>query len=171
MKKSNEKTAAEKSADVKNVANQAKTNPLSDKVVKSDKTKKDETKVPALDPEKEKAIKDAEKNVLESEKIYAEAKTKLAEAKNALRKLTGKGKKSSEPKGPGVISTIFTLVSGSGKKGISKKAILDKLIELFPERASEGMEKTINVQLPGRMSKEKKVSIVKLETDCFVIEK
>lgn len=171
MKKVNEKTAAEKSNDVKNVVAQASKNPLSEKVVKSEIKKTDEPKVPEIDPEKEKKIKDAEKLVLESEKAFAEAKTKLSEAKNELRKLSGKGKKSSEPKGPGVISTILSLVTSSGKKGISKKELLNKLVEMFPERASDGMEKTINVQLPGRMSKERGISIVKLETGAFVVEK
>ena len=170
MKKLNEKTAAEKSADVKSVVAQATKNPLGDKVVKSDKKKTDESKTPALDPEKEKAIAEAQKLVIEAEKVYGEAKTKLSEAKNALRKLSGK-KGKGEPKGPGVISTIFSLVSQSGKKGISKQEILDKLIELFPDRATEGMNKTIGVQLPGRMSKEKKVSIVKNEAGCFYVEK
>lgn len=171
MKKVNEKTAAEKSADVKNVvaqANESK-NPLSEKVVKSEKTKTDETKAPALDPEKEKAITEAQKIVLESEKTFAEAKTKLTEAKVNLRKLTGKGKKSSEPKGPGVISTILSLVTKSGKKGISKSELLEKLIEMFPDRAPESMGHTISVQIPSRMAKEKGVKIEKTEAGCFYI--
>lgn len=143
----------------------AQSNPLASKAVKSNP--KSETKTPALDPEKEKAINEAHKAVVEAEKTFAEAKTKLAEAKANLKKLTGG--KSKEEKGPGVISTIFSLVKDSGKTGISKQAILDKLIEMFPDRAQEGMEKTIGVQLPGRMSKERKVKIVKLESGAFTI--
>lgn len=143
-------------------------NPLESKALPKTETKT-ETKAPALDPEKEKAIKDAEKSVIEAEKVFADAKSKLSDAKTALRKLTGKKTKSE--KGPGVISTIFSLVSQSGKKGISKAEILEKLTEMFPDRATEGMEKTIGVQLPGRMSKERKVKIVKLESGCFTIEK
>ena len=144
------------------------TNPLQTKALPKTESKT-ETKTPALDPEKEKAIEDATKAVSEAEKVFAEAKTKLFEAKANLRKLTGQKTKSE--KGPGVIATIFSLVSQSGKKGISKQEILDKLTEMFPDRASEGMEKTINVQLPGRMSKERKVKIVKLESGCFTMEK
>ena len=144
------------------------TNPLQTKALPKTESKT-ETKTPALDPEKEKAIKDAEKSVIEAEKVFAEAKTKLSEAKANLRKLTGQKTKSE--KGPGVIATIFSLVSQSGKKGISKAEILEKLTEMFPDRAPEGMEKTINVQLPGRMSKERKVKIVKLESGCFTMEK
>jgi hypothetical protein len=169
MKKETLTRGADKSAKKGNdKAN--KSNPLAGKVVKDEK-KSSETPAPApVDQEKEKAISEAQKSVESAQAIFAEAKTKLAEAKNALRKLTGK-KSKGEPKGPGVIATIFTLVNQSGKKGISKQEILDKLVELFPDRALEGMSKTIAVQLPGRMSKEKKVNIVKLETGAYVIEK
>lgn len=160
MEKKNSNQTAVKSA--KN----AQTNPLANKAVKSDP--KPETKAPALDPEKEKAINEAHKAVVEAEKVFAEAKTKLTEAKANLKKLTG-GKKSKEEKGPGVISTIFALVKESGKSGISKSQILDKLTEMFPDRATEGMEKTIGVQLPGRMSKERKVKIVKNEAGSYVL--
>lgn len=160
MEKKNSNPTADKSA-----KKTTQSNPLASKAVKSDP--KPETKVPTLDPEKEKAVNEAHKVVVEAEKTFAEAKTKLSEAKANLKKLTGG--KSKEDKGPGVISTIFSLVKESGKTGISKQEILDKLCEMFPDRAQEGMEKTIQVQLPGRMSKEKKVNIVKLETGAFTI--
>lgn len=165
MKKESKNQSAEKSAKKGNVEN---ANPLAGKkVVKDDKkTSVVETKP---DPEKEKAINEAEKAVLTAQTAFADAKTKLAEAKANLRKLSGK-KGSKESKGPGVIATIFSLVQGAGKKGISKDQIYDKLVELFPDRAGEGMKKTIAVQLPGRMSKEKKVNIVKLETGAFALE-
>lgn len=164
MKKVNEKPAAEKTAksDVKN----ASKNPLSSSVIKDDK-KHEKAPESKPDPEQEKKIAEASKKVTELEKAYAEAKTKLSEAKSELRKLTGK--KAKGDKGPGVISTIFTLIQKAPKKGVSKDEIYEKLVELFPDRAGEGMKKTINVQIPGRMSKEKKVNIVKLETGNFVI--
>ncbi|MDD3735563.1 MAG: hypothetical protein PHO11_00175 [Bacteroidales bacterium] len=93
-------------------------------------------------------------------------KAQLAAAKDELKKLTGK---KPAPKGPGVISTIFTLVSDSEKTGISKADIFAKLVEMFPDRAVDGMEKTINVQLPSCMSKERGVEIKKLETGNFVV--
>lgn len=161
MKNLNQKTAADKSA--KNAPKSEKT------IAPKSETKKVEENV-VVNPEKEKAIKSAEENVLSAQKIYDEAKAKLADAKNALRKLTGKGKKNHEPKGPGVIATILSLVTSSGKKGISKDELLTKLVELFPDRASEGMSKTIAVQLPGRMSKEKKVNIVKSEAGCYFVK-
>lgn len=147
-------------------APKANANPLKGKVVAADP--KATAKDPApIDPEKQKSIDAANAAVEAAEKVYAEAKAAFSEAKQELRKLTGK--KGSGPKGPGVISTILSLVEKSGKKGISKEDILKGLIETFPERAANGMEKTIAVQLPGRMSKEKGISIKKLETGCFYI--
>lgn len=95
-------------------------------------------------------------------------KQALSEAKAELVKLTGKPAK--ESKGPGVIESILNILKESGKKGITKQEILDKLVVLFPDRAKEGMEKTINVQLPTRMSKERKVKIEKSEDGKFSIK-
>lgn len=106
--------------------------------------------------------------IADATKKIDDLKAQLAAAKEELKKLTGK---KSEKKGPGVISTIFTLVSDSGKTGISKADILAKLVEMFPDRAEDGMEKTINVQLPSRMSKERGVVIKKLEDGNFAITK
>ena len=98
------------------------------------------------------------------------AKAAFDKAKNELRKLTGKAPKSTAPKGPGVISSIFELVKKAGKRGISKDDILKALEVRFPERVAGSMVKTINVQLPKRMSKEKGVTIVKLENGKFALE-
>lgn len=118
--------------------------------------------------EKAAELEAAEKVLAEKQNAFDEAKKELIEAKNAMRKL--KGEKTKEKKGPGVIATIFSLVEKSGKVGVSKEEILNNLIEQFPERAPDGMEKTINVQLPGRMSKEKGVKITKTEKNTFVLE-
>lgn len=93
----------------------------------------------------------------------------LSEARTELRKL--KGNKSMQPKGPGVISTILSLVTDAPKTGIGKQEILDKLVELFPEKAADGMSKTIQVQLPGRMAKERGINIKKTEDGKFYVEK
>lgn len=110
---------------------------------------------------KDQAITDATKN-LEIVKLAYET------AKADLKKLTGKAPKAPKISGPGVIATIFTLVSNS-KKGISKQELIDELVKLFPDRNRDGMLKTIQVQLPSRMNKEKKVNIVK-ENDKFLIK-
>lgn len=87
------------------------------------------------------------------------------EADEKASKKSGK----TEKKGPGVIETIAEVVSKAGEKGVSKKAILAKLVQRFPDRATEGMSKTINVQLPKRMSRERKINIVKLENGNFLV--
>jgi hypothetical protein len=119
--------------------------------------------VPEVKPEVDnKAIESARVGLENAKKIYEEAKAHY-------HKLTGKTTKSSEPKGPGVISSIFDLVKSS-KKGISKDEILTKLVEMFPDRAKEGMVKTIQVQLPKRMSTERKVTIIKSEDGKFSLK-
>ena len=112
--------------------------------------------------------------VVNNDQIIAEATKKvedlqaaLSAARSELRKL--KGGKDRKESGPGVIATILTLVRDSGKSGITKDQMLDKLVEMFPDRAKEGMSKTINVQLPGRMNKEKGVNIKKTEKGAFYI--
>lgn len=114
-------------------------------------------------------------NEIDNSQLIADAiakvedlKNQFAAAKNELKELTGK---KSEAKGPGVIATIFTLVTNSPKTGISKADILAKLVELFPDRSAESMQRTVNVQLPSRMSKERGVKIEKLETGNFVVTK
>lgn len=149
----------------KNVAE----NPLGDAVIEQIE---DETNAPKeqVDETAAAAIAEAKERLTKAETAFADAKTELAEAKLALAKLTGK-KSGKEKSGPGVIATIFTLVSNADNKGITKADLLTKLVEMFPERAAEGMEKTINVQLPKRMSKERGVNIVKSEVGGFYVKK
>ena len=58
-------------------------------------------------------------------------------------------------KSKGIISTIVESIEKSGKKGISKEAILNLLIKEFPDRSADSMKNTINVQVPSRISKER----------------
>ncbi len=111
-----------------------------------------------------------EKAIEQARQTVEDLKAKLADAKLVLAKLTKSGN-SSAPKGFGVISTILSLVTDAPKTGISKADILAKLVEMFPDRSKEGMEKTINVQLPGRMSKERGIKIEKLESGNFHVVK
>jgi len=66
-----------------------------------------------------------------------------------------KEKKAKAPKGPGVIATIATAIEEAGENGISKEEILEKLVAAFPDREADRMKKTINVQVPTRISKER----------------
>lgn len=65
------------------------------------------------------------------------------------------------PKGPGVIATIIEVL----KKGkpVTKEAILAVLVKRFPDRNAESMGKTINVQIPNRISKEQKIKVKNTE--------
>ena len=142
-------------------------NPLGDAVIEQIEA---ETKAPeVVDETAAAALAEAKERLTNAETAFADAKTELSEAKLALAKLTGK-KGGKEKAGPGVIATIFTLVSKADSKGITKADLLTKLVEMFPERAAEGMEKTINVQLPKRMSKERGVNIVKSEVGGFYVK-
>jgi hypothetical protein len=64
-----------------------------------------------------------------------------------------KKEKKTGPAKPGVIATIVSLIEKEGP--ISKEVILSNLEKAFPERDAEGMKKTINVQIPNRIRKEK----------------
>ena len=76
--------------------------------------------------------------------------------KSKKKKAEVKESKKAEKKAPGVIASILEFIQHGP---ISKKHILSKLQKRFPDRPVEGMEKTINAQLPNRMSKEKGVKI------------
>jgi len=88
-------------------------------------------------------------------------KRQLKGATETVKTDTGekpKGKrpeKAGEPGKPGIIATIITLIEKSGKKGITKDAILEELKEAFPDRDEKSMKNTISVQCPSRISKEK----------------
>lgn len=63
--------------------------------------------------------------------------------------------KQGKKKGRGVIATIAQSIEDAGKKGITKEEILGILTKAFPNREPESMKKTINVQVPNRISKER----------------
>jgi len=75
----------------------------------------------------------------------------LPNSPEMLRNIESK-KNSKKAKGkPGVIKAII----GALKNGpITKESILKQLINNFPDRPSEGMKKTINIQVPSRLVKE-----------------
>jgi hypothetical protein len=64
-------------------------------------------------------------------------------------------------KGPGVIKTIVAAIKENGP--ITKEGILAILVEKFPDRDAEAMKKTINVQVPNRISKEHDLVIEKTD--------
>lgn len=66
-----------------------------------------------------------------------------------------KKEKTEKKKGPGIISTIVTLIENAGKDGISKDEILQGLKKSFPDHSEDKMKATINVQVPARIRKER----------------
>lgn len=71
--------------------------------------------------------------------------------------------------GPGVISTILELIKKTSKDApITKDFILQELTKAFPDREATRMAKTVNVQLPTRMSKERGVNIVSGEGGYYL---
>lgn len=82
-------------------------------------------------------------------------------AKKSQKKKEPKPKKQSKAdtpkkeKGPKVTHEIVECLKKAGRKGITKESILEKLIEIFPDRDPEKMKATVTVQVPGRISKEK----------------
>jgi hypothetical protein len=85
-----------------------------------------------------------------------------------VKKVERKGapKKAGEPGKPGIIATIVKAIEKSGKKGISKKELLEVLTEEFPDRNIDSMSATISVQCPTRINKEK-FPLVKVGEDRY----
>ena len=99
----------------------------------------------------------------------AAAKEEKKAAKPAkAAKAEKKEKAPKAPKGPGVIATIVEIL----KKGkpVSKEAILDVLAKRFPDRDKESMSKTINVQIPNRISKEQKIKVLKNDKGLYYVK-
>ena len=67
---------------------------------------------------------------------------------------------------PGIIATIVASIEAAGSKGITKQEILEILKAKFPDRSPEAMTRTLNVQCPNRISKER-FPVKKLENGSF----
>jgi len=93
-------------------------------------------------------------------------KEKIATAQKSAKKEKSV-KKEKLVKKVGVIATIVKAIEDADEEGISKDEIHALLVKNFPERDPESMRKTVNVQVPGRISKEK-FEVKKLENGKFV---
>ena len=105
----------------------------------------------------ENPVEKAEENKAEKPDGKATKPEKAPEPKKEPAKKAGPKKASTT--GPGVIASILEFVKEFGP--VTKKELVEKLAVRFPDRKPEAMAKTVQVQLPKRMSKEKKVNIVK----------
>ncbi len=89
----------------------------------------------------------------QEEEKEEEEKEEEEEKKPAKKNKTSSTEK--KAKTPGVIATIVSLIEKAPKKGISKEEILENLEKVFPDREGVSMKKTIQVQVPSRISKER----------------
>ena len=79
-------------------------------------------------------------------------------------KKTNKDETGKSSKKPGVIAFIVECIS---TKPISKASILKKMVKQFPDREEAKMKKTLNIQVPGRISKEKNSSLTEKDDKWF----
>jgi len=54
-------------------------------------------------------------------------------------------------------------VAATKDKPLTKEALGEKLAKRFPDRSAESMMRTVNVQVPARLAKEKGVNVQKGE--------
>ena len=104
-------------------------------------------------PDKDKLTKDQLKKAAEKGKTAAKSPA------------TDKPEKTKSPKKVGVIATIIKAIS---KKPKTKKQILARLVKRFPDREEAKMMKTINVQVPSRLRKDKELNIQKTDKGYII---
>jgi hypothetical protein len=99
--------------------------------------------------------------------MTAKTKKSVAATKAAEPEAKPEVSKQSPFQGVGIIATIVSLVESADKKtGITKEQILDALAVKFPERDKARMGKTVQVQVPARITKER-FKVIKLPTGGF----
>ena len=101
--------------------------------------------------------------VEETKKKDTKPKTKVKTVKatviNNKKVKTEKKEKTPKEKKEKKVGIIATLVACMKAKPHSKEQLLAALVKAFPDRPAEGMGKTINIQIPGRLSKDKGLKI------------
>lgn len=144
----------------------------------SEKSDKKADKATGADPKKEKKVdpkKDTPKKTDKKKPTEKKTITKdnLVDAgKEGVKRnpATGgaKPKKATGEKKPGIIANIIKSIT---KKHRTKKQILARLEKAFPERDPKKMVKTINVQVPSRLRKDKGLEIEKTDKGYKIISK
>jgi len=109
-------------------------------------------KEPEPEPKEEEAKKDKKKVVKKEDRPEAKAGEKAREKKN---------------KGPGVIATIISLLENGP---ITKEDMLKKLVAAFPDREEKAMKSTLNIQVPGRLTKDKELDVVEVKDKGWKIK-
>jgi hypothetical protein len=107
---------------------------------------------------------EAEEEEVEETKEIEVTKSKKKSSKKKPEPKKEKGKS----KGAGVIATVVEMLQNS-KRPLTHQQIVDKLSTKFPDRSPEGMMKTVKIQVPNRLSKEKGLKIKKDDKGGFII--
>lgn len=92
-------------------------------------------------------------------------KAQKTETKKAAKK---KASKRDGVKKVGVIASILEIIKNHGP--ITKPNIVKRLGKKFPDREPDGMTRTVNIQVPSRLNKEKKAKIKKDDKGRFFIK-
>jgi hypothetical protein len=73
---------------------------------------------------------------------------------------------------PGVIASIIEfLTAATAKKPITKKVLVEKLLERFPDRGEVALMRTCNCQIPSRLRKERELDVQRGEEGGYFIAK
>jgi len=109
--------------------------------------------VPKKSAKKKEKPKKADKPTKEEKPKKADKPTKEEKTDKPKGKKPEKAKGKS---GKGIIATIVSLLEKATKKQpITKAEIIDVLKKEFPDRDVRGMTRTVHVQVPGRISRER----------------
>lgn len=135
-------------------------------------------KKPAKKAKKEEKVEEEEEEADEQEdeseeEEEEEAKPAKGSKKKAKKPLpsdkAAKNKKAVEKKGPGVIDHIIgCLKKATEKKPASKSDILAYVVDKLPDRDADKMQKTIAVQVPGRLIAQKGLDVQKNDKGFWI---
>ena len=122
------------------------------------------------DKKKDKPSKDKQKDS-DTEGDGSEVEDKDKEEDEGEEKTEKKKgpKKAGGGKGPGVIDSIIEFLgAASAAKPLSKDKCVELLKDRFKDRDETGMRKTVSIQLPSRIRKEKGLAIEKNENGYWI---
>jgi hypothetical protein len=134
----------------------------------------DEEEEPAKKSKKDKKAdkKSSKKEESDDDEEEEEDEVEIKKSKKKDGKKGKRPEKAGGKDGPGVIGSIIEFIQAASKKEpITKQEMADKLAKRFKDRDRDAMMKTINVQVPNRLNKDKKLNVVKHEKGGYYISK
>lgn len=146
--------------------------PKASKKAKASKDKKKTKTKAEPEPEEVEESEESEEEEAEEAPPKGRAKKKVTKADKAKTVVKGEkptkkkpAKKEKGEKGPGVIDTIESILRSASKSNpITKSGIVDKLVELLPDREADKMAKTVAAQVPKRLIENRGMNIIKVDT-------